>query len=137
MPIDFFAPRPCPDCGVAPGEHHKLGCDVCRCPACGRQELSCDCAFDTAVVGDLAASQLAAFNEKWAAKRKPWTGVWPGWEECREYWFWCLMAGTCAIHVGPDCPGAVPDLNRLYAECVWDAEQQKFVPKPKEPPCPS
>lgn len=116
MPIDFFAPRPCPDCGVAPGEHHKLGCDVCRCPACGRQELCCDCTF----------------NEKRATKRKPWTGVWPGWEECREYGFWCRLTDTGYVPATANDPGAIPDLNRLYAECAWDATQQKFVPKPKE-----
>ena len=33
----------CHDCAVAEGEIHKFGCDMERCPFCGRQLISCDC----------------------------------------------------------------------------------------------
>jgi hypothetical protein len=33
----------CHDCNVVPGRVHHHGCDVERCPACGRQSISCDC----------------------------------------------------------------------------------------------
>ena len=36
----------CPDCGVARGGFHHVGCDVQRCPACRRQLISCDCRWD-------------------------------------------------------------------------------------------
>ncbi len=31
----------CHDCNVAAGQVHHLGCDVERCPVCGKQLISC------------------------------------------------------------------------------------------------
>ena len=36
----------CGDCGVIRGGSHHPGCDLQRCPACGRQLMSCGCSFD-------------------------------------------------------------------------------------------
>lgn len=36
----------CGDCGVQPGRHHHLGCDVQLCPLCRKQMCSCDCRYD-------------------------------------------------------------------------------------------
>ena len=38
--------RPCHDCAVVKGQYHVPGCDVERCPRCGRQTITCDCAYD-------------------------------------------------------------------------------------------
>ncbi len=35
----------CHDCGAQEGEYHSLGCDMERCPFCGRQLISCDCVY--------------------------------------------------------------------------------------------
>ena len=36
----------CGDCGAKYGHYHHPGCDCERCPACGNQLISCDCAFE-------------------------------------------------------------------------------------------
>jgi len=40
---DFPTDR-CPDFAVKKGGYHHPGCDVERCPVCGRQLISCGCA---------------------------------------------------------------------------------------------
>lgn len=35
----------CGDCGIQAGGLHHLGCDLEPCPRCGRQLLSCGCAW--------------------------------------------------------------------------------------------
>lgn len=36
----------CRDCGCSEGELHHPGCDMERCPFCGGQLISCDCAYE-------------------------------------------------------------------------------------------
>lgn len=35
--------RPCHDCACRPGYYHHPGCDVERCPFCGKQAIMCGC----------------------------------------------------------------------------------------------
>lgn len=63
----FGAESPtCPDCAVAVGEQHIVGCDVARCKGCGMQALGC--------------------VEHYALPQTRWTGQWPGVAE--------VLAGT-------------------------------------------
>lgn len=111
----------CPDCGVAAGEEHVSGCDVEKCPNCGEQAISCDCDNEQ-------------FNQY---PRLPWTGVWPGSEECIEFGWYARWEPNKPGHrylgkwvrCEKDDPGAVPDLNRLHAEAHWNAELRRFVRK--------
>jgi hypothetical protein len=92
---DFQADN-CPNCGVAPGKHHILDCDVERCPYCGYQLITCPCESEPPI-----------------EDRLPWSGIWPGVEECEEFG-WYTEDGE-------------EDLNRLRAEAVWDQVHKRFI----------
>lgn len=137
--------RDCNNCGAKPGEHHRAVCDVERCPRCGGQAISCDCIYE---VCGLDVSELeekhpeiynkgpteqmyAVWDREWKHRRLPWSGIWPGKLECREYGFWCV--GPPWVPVPAETPGATENLSRLYTECVWNVEKQRFVLPPKLP----
>ena len=75
--------RPCPDCGVSPGEIHDGACDVARCGTCKGQAISCGC-------GDTSATDI-------------WNGFWPGVQECYDKKLICYNEST----------GWIFDLNTL------------------------
>jgi hypothetical protein len=51
------------------------------------------------------------------ARRQVWNGKWPGEEDCERL-------GFCS-NGDPD----FPDLNRLFTDCVWDADAQHWERK--------
>jgi hypothetical protein len=101
----------CPDCGVAPGKHHILDCDIEQCPECGTQLFTCSCPY-----------------EPTEADRLPWTGTWPGVKECQEYGWYSRRVSCGWESCGPDDFGDVTeDLNRLRKEAVWDRATKRYV----------
>lgn len=133
----------CNDCGAKPGEFHQPGCDVERCPMCGGQSISCDCIYtfcgydmdtleedhpDIYRNGPTEAMLKKWDDEFYLASRLPWTGLWPGVEECREYGFWCKwVEGQGWVPCGASDPEATENLTRLVLSCTWDREKKRFV----------
>lgn len=102
----------CPDCGVGIGQLHEPGCDIERCPACGRQYISCACTDE----------------DRRGLRRMPWKGEFPGVSECREYGLYGrpLPGNVGWTPCSPGAPGAVEDLNTLMAEGQWDRSEQRW-----------
>jgi hypothetical protein len=104
-------PESCPGCDVPPGDYHRIGCDIEQCPYCGGQFISCMCRKSPPL-----------------DDRMPWTGIWPGVLECREFgWYAKLVPGKGWLSCPADEPGATEDLNRLRIEAVWDRTGKRFV----------
>ena len=107
VPPQCGEPRRCPDCGVAPGGLHHSGCDVERCPRCGRQAISCDCIYEVCNIDVLDMEEehpdiyhdgptdemYERWDAEWGNKRLRWTGYWPGVLEC-----WTLGIVCCDFH---------------------------------------
>jgi hypothetical protein len=107
----FRGPDCCPDCGVVPGSLHIDGCYVERCPVCGLQAFSC--------------------GHDATERRMRWTGEPPGWAQCREFgWYAVLRADVGWTPCAADALGATPDLNRLYSECRWNVDAQRWERPP-------
>lgn len=134
----------CPDCGVAPGQTHVPGCDVEQCPRCGGQAIGCDCIYKVCGMdpADLeeehpdiytngpTGEMEAAWDREWESRRIPWSGEWPGMDECREFGWYCREnpdGNPFWVRCEKDEPGAREDLNRLYLEGRWDVDAQRFV----------
>lgn len=99
----------CPDCGAAVGSLHDPGCDVETCPCCGRQAISCRCAWDA------------------QTRRIAWQGEPHGsLDAVRLGWFARLVPGLGWIPCAPDHPDAAADLNRLMTYGRWDQDEQHW-----------
>jgi hypothetical protein len=106
-------PRDCSDCGVSPGSLHRPGCYVKQCPACGGLWVSCACEN----------------AERESLPPLPWTGFYPGVEDCRRLGWYCLrnpQIGTGFIHCSPDHPFAVENLHRLARDGRWNRAARRY-----------
>lgn len=102
----------CPECGVRPGQFHRARCEVEICPYCGDHLVRCPCDGPFTPLDD----------------RIPWSGVFPGVEECEEFgWFAQLVPGRGWVACERDDPGAEPDLYRLHEEAIWDRWNKRYI----------
>lgn len=99
---------PCPVCHAAPGAYHRHRCDWEDCPYCGCQLILCghDVPLDDRM--------------RWSGQRTA--------EEMamRMGWYTRLLPGRGWVPCQKGDLGAWLDLNRVYAECPWDREKQRF-----------
>jgi hypothetical protein len=139
---DYLIKRDCHDCKVKPGEPHKGGCDVERCPLCGGQLLTCSCIYElSGLKRDCLEKDHPDIYENGptvemymkldiefdkVGGRLPWTGIWPGVEECVEFGWYSKRARIGYRRCGPFDVGAGPDLSRLVSEGIWSRQKRRW-----------
>jgi hypothetical protein len=98
----------CPGCCTPVGEHHKPGCVVERCTACGQQKRTCGC-----------DSGHTAWTGKWLAKPlfEHSTGLK---NSDRAYWDWLL--GGAEERLRPAVADVPKRLKRLCLNCWFPGE---------------
>ncbi len=149
--------RDCGDCAVKPGEYHQPGCDVERCPLCGRQMLSDRCVYrvNGLNVETMSETHPELYNEgpteemweKYDAVvdtmggRLRWTGEWPGRAECIEFNLYCRWVSRKTFQpiqfsleepgfwmiCAKEDEGADVDLNSLFKLAFWCKNRRKWV----------
>ena len=60
----------CRECGVKEGEFHVAGCFQERCPFCGGQLVSCDCAWEKLGIDDGKLTDAQSESWDWLLRAK-------------------------------------------------------------------
>jgi hypothetical protein len=81
-----------------------------------RQEGSCPISVEGVRVTVTPSLGCAHFHND-DPRGEVWTGQWPGEDDCTRLGFY--------VNGDPD----FPDLNRLFTDCVWDADAQRWERK--------
>lgn len=97
----------CPKCHARPGNLHTNWCGLAVCAFTGLQRSGCQ-----------HPSTICLTT---------WSGRWPGMEECEEYGFYYRPVDGRSEPCNADDEDTEHDLNRLYAECVWDPAQPRMI----------
>ncbi len=107
----------CPDCNVAPGEWHQLGCSWEQCPYCGDHLWQCGCWGGEPPLDD----------------RLRWGGVCPWLQACLQLNLFERRVGGAWVPCLPHDPGACPDLSRLERECFWNRPTKRYERRKAQP----
>lgn len=131
----------CPGCGATTGETHRPGCDIERCPFCGRQMLQDTCCYEYFGItvstmeeehpdiyeNGLPEEMEATYEQFLCPHLLKWDGVWPGVRECREYNLWSKWTDHGWETCDADDPDAREDLNELARRSTWDTEAKRYM----------
>jgi hypothetical protein len=101
----------CPDCGVRSGELHDLFCLKERCPFCGGQLASCDCARNV-----LKLSQ-AALADKRGYTALHWVVAQPVRDASGEVACLCALLDAGAAPNAQNEEGITPLMNAAWFGC--------------------
>lgn len=105
----------CPSCHALIGELHSDSCTIAWCAALGLQRYAvCD-------------TEHGCRTDPLLDCRTTWSGLYPGFAECRELGWFAQLTPHGWANAGPATPGAIEDLNRLITTCVWDRQQGRYV----------
>jgi hypothetical protein len=105
----------CPSCHALTGELHADWCEIAWCAAVGLQRYgACNTAH-------------GCRTDPRRDCRTPWTGLHPGFAECRELGWYAHLTTHGWASCDAATPGAIEDLNRLMTEGRWDPQQGRYL----------
>ncbi|MBR7830615.1 hypothetical protein KDK95_30215 [Actinospica sp. MGRD01-02] len=113
----------CPKCPAGVGDLHADWCTIAWCATDGRQRYGrCDVFH-------------GCHHDPRYDCRTAWTGLYPGFAECRALGWFAVLTPEGWIPVSPGTSGAIEDLNRLMRHAVWNHCSGRYeAAEPQVPP---
>lgn len=106
----------CHDCGVEEGMLHRRGCDMERCPFCGRQLISCDCVYEKLGI-DVSPGTWAYQYGLTPVQDRKWTAMLN--KKGRIPWV--------------EIPWVCAKCGKIWPKMFMDPEWEKYVPPNLQP----